>query len=300
MSKGSWLAACTLLLASGFWPVTSQAEVVRVRLVGSNQTGNPLLQYRQTLLESAIRAAGHTPDVRFCQLPKGVTSDKRAATEVSLGKRCNMLATSIGADFARGLSLVPVPIYLGGGGYRVLLHPARDEGLAGIRDLEGLKRLRIGSGRTWVDSDILRANGLQVVTSEYPNLFPMLKAGRFDVLPRAIFEVLPEVAHFGPGLAIDNRLLLHYPSDLFFYGAPENRRTNEIVAAGLDIMYHNGSFQALLRSHDSTRLALQQLDLPSRTVITLDNPYLSEEQQGILRRYHPEWQDSFPETQAVQ
>lgn len=300
MRKGSGLVACGLLLSVGLWAQAALAEVIHVRLVGSNQTDNPLLHYRQALLESAIHAAGHTPDVQFCSLPEGVTSDRRAATEVGLGTRCNMLATSIGAPFASQLDLIPVPLYLGGGGYRVLLRAEQGAALDGITSKEALASLRVGGGTTWVDSDIYRANGLRVVTSEYPNLFPMLKAGRFDVLPRAIFEVLPEVDHFGPGLVIDDRLLLHYPSDLFFYGSPENKHTNEIVASGLDIMYHNGSFQALLRSHDSTRLALQQLDLPSRIVITLDNPYLSEEQQGILRRYHPEWQDPFPATQAAQ
>lgn len=293
--NASPLTACGLLMLGWLWAQTAMAEVIEVRLVGSNQSDNPLLQYRQDLLESAIRAAGHTPDVRFCQLPKGVTSDKRAATEVRLGTRCNMLATSIGATFAKGLALIPVPLYLGGGGYRVLLHPSKEE-LTGIDDLESLKTLRIGSGRTWVDSDIFRANGLQVVASEYPNLFPMLKAGRFDVLPRAIFEVLPEVERFGPGLAIDSRLLLHYPSDLFFYGAPQNQRTNEIVATGLDIMYRDGSFQALLTSHASTSAALQQLNLPARRVIALNNHYLDEKQRDILKRYRPLWQDRYPGT----
>lgn len=298
MRHGSWLAACGLLLLTGGWASPALAEVIHVRLVGSNQTDNPLLQYRQALLTAAIQSAGHTPDVRFCQLPGKATSDKRAAAEVASGVRCNMLATSMGAAFTRPLSLIPVPIYLGGGGYRVLLSSANSARLDDIDSLATLRALRLGSGTTWVDTAIFRANQLNVVTSEYPNLFAMLKVGRFDALPRAVFEALPEVARFGPGIGIEPRLLIHYPGDLFFYGSPANAATNAIIASGLNIMYHSGAFHTFIRQHPSTRLALQQLDLSARLVIELENPYLGAEQREILRRYPPVWLDPYPSSAA--
>ncbi len=69
-----------------------------------------------------------------------------------------------------------------------LAHPlvsaANKDLLASARTLDDLRRLRFGQRQDWADTPILRANGLEVKTSQnYESLFRMLDAGRFEVFP---------------------------------------------------------------------------------------------------------------------
>ncbi|MDF5908869.1 hypothetical protein P4132_22180 [Pseudomonas aeruginosa] len=88
-----------------------------------------------------------------------------------------------------------------------------------MRTLDDLRRLRFGQRQDWADTPILRANGLEVKTSQsYESLFRMLDAGRFEVFPREVVvidgeleDALPRRAAPGdrpaPGPALPRGLL---------------------------------------------------------------------------------------------
>ena len=87
----------------------------------------------------------------------------------------------------READLLPIriPIYKGLISWRVFLVRADQRDLlAGVTRREQLEALRMGQRHDWPDTDILRANGLTVVTTPgYENLFRMLDAGRFELFP---------------------------------------------------------------------------------------------------------------------
>ena len=98
--------------------------------------------------------------------------------------------------------------------YRVLLIRRQDrERFAAIRTREQLLALRAGAGEHWSDAQIMRNNGLQVVTAaRHESLYPMLERGRFDFLPRALNELLDEQSAIaGRDLEHEQTLFLHYP-----------------------------------------------------------------------------------------
>lgn len=145
----------------------------------------------------------------------------------------------------RHLRPVRIPIDFGLIGWRVLLIRRDDAArFAGIDSVAGLDRLVAGQGHDWPDLTVLRDNGLQVIAATtYDGLFAMLERGRIDYVPRAISEVLGEAdAH--AGLSIEPRLLLHYPSALYFFVNPGNGALAEAIESGLESCLADGSLRA--------------------------------------------------------
>lgn len=149
--------------------------------------------------------------------------------------------------------------------------------LAGVADLAGLRRFSIGQGLGWPDVDVYRANGLEVLTvSGYENLFRMLLAGRFDLFPRGVGEVLGEFEARRaqmPRLAVEPRLLLFYPHPYHFHFAPSQAALAARVETGLRAMQADGSFDAHLWRHHGAAVAHARLR--QRRVLRLSNPDLT-------------------------
>lgn len=94
-------------------------------------------------------------------------------------------------DLEETLLPIRIPIYRGLIGWRIpLVSAANKDILASARTLDDLRRLRFGQRQDWADTPILRANGLEVKTSQnYESLFRMLDAGRFEVFPREVVVI---------------------------------------------------------------------------------------------------------------
>lgn len=111
---------------------------------------------------------------------------------------------------------IRIPIDKGLIGWRVALVREEDRHwLKSVRSLADLRPMRFGQHSDWSDTDILRDNGLQIVTSQnYANLFRMLDAGRFDLFPREVVVAWSEQARAteqGLKLVVDEHVVLHYP-----------------------------------------------------------------------------------------
>lgn len=120
-------------------------------------------------------------------------------------------------DLEETLLPIRIPIYRGLIGWRIpLVSAANKDILASARTLDDLRRLRFGQRQDWADTPILRANGLEVKTSQnYESLFRMLDAGRFEVFPREVVVIdgeLEDASRAGLHLAIDQHVALHYPA----------------------------------------------------------------------------------------
>jgi hypothetical protein len=137
-----------------------------VRMERAGETDNPVITYRKELLEKALQAAGKPYTIKSCDFPASV-SDARVRYGVNMQPYCDVIATSAGGRASRELALVPMPLYLGGNGYRVFM--ASQQGLAKVgkvRSLQQLGQLAIGSGNDWPDSDIMADAALQVVRDD--------------------------------------------------------------------------------------------------------------------------------------
>lgn len=172
---------------------------------------------------------------------------------------------------------IRIPIYKGLIGWRInLLRPADAQRLAGVARLDQLKALRFGQRHDWPDTPLLRANGLQVVTSpSYQGLFAMLAAGRFDAFPREVVTVWQErdqAERDGHLLVVDEHLVLHYPTAFYFFTSRATPQLAEDLRLGLEASITDGSFERLFQARHGETLRRARLD--RRKVIELHNPDL--------------------------
>ncbi|KPD31767.1 MULTISPECIES: substrate-binding periplasmic protein [Pseudomonas aeruginosa group] len=180
-------------------------------------------------------------------------------------------------DLEDALLPVRIPIYRGLIGWRLpLVSTAHKELLAPVRSLDDLRRFRFGQRQDWADTAILRANGLEVKTSQnYESLFRMLDAGRFEVFPREVVVVdgeLEDASRAGLHLAIDEHVVLHYPAAFYFFVSRQRPELADAIRRGLEKAIDDGSFERLFERHFKTLLG--KLALQNRRIIELENPYL--------------------------
>jgi Bacterial extracellular solute-binding proteins, family 3 len=210
-------------------------------------------------------------------------TEKRQAFELenATGKLTVMYLSTI-PEFERNLVPVRIPVDRDLGGYCVFLIRKEDRGrFQGLRTLDDLRRFKIGLGYGWIDVDILRSNGFEVVTgTSYDGLFEMLIQRRFDVFLRAATEVLDEVERRKvalPDLFIEESIVLFYPLPMYFWFAktPEGRRLAARAEEGMRAMIADGTYDAIFDRYQ--RHKIERLRLKERRLFRIENPFLGPE-----------------------
>jgi len=119
----------------------------------------------------------------------------RAVQQLLMGKNIDVIWTV--TSIAREEKLLPIriPLLKGLLGHRVLIIRKEDKKkFSSITSLEDLKHFSAGQGHDWPDTEILRANQIDVITAaNYEGLFTMLEARRFDYFPRGVNEAWQEL-----------------------------------------------------------------------------------------------------------
>jgi hypothetical protein len=196
------------------------------------------------------------------------------------GRLVNVLSAGVGQSAPspeRDMIPVAFPIDKGLLGYRVAFIDRRSQDrLLRVHGIEELRHLRVGQGSGWGDVRIYEHERIPVETTyDYESLVLMLLHGRFDLFPRGLWEVAPELAAYGtryPDLAVEQLLLLHYPFFEAFYVSRSAPRLAGRLTVGLERMVADGSFDAFFARHFGKLLA--DLNLRQRVVIELENPFL--------------------------
>lgn len=198
-------------------------------------------------------------------------SNARAIQMAVAGNLVNLYPAGVGqAVPEREMIPVPFPIDKGLLSYRVALINQRDqERFFRIQNVEDLRHLRVGQGSGWADTPIYEYNRIPIETApNFESLFPMLLNGRFDLFPRG----LSAYTQLFPDFAIEQHLLIHYPFCKVFYVSRSAPHLATRLAAGLERMVADGSFDALFADYYGKLLV--DLNLRQRLVIELENPFL--------------------------
>lgn len=235
---------------------------------------DPQQDYMVQLLQLAF--ARHGKQVELRPMPMDMAQG-RTMVEMARGDNELDLMWTMTNREREAMRLIPVRIPVDRGllGWRLLLVRAQEaEAWAQLRSLPELARKIAGQGHDWPDTDILRANGLQVGTSSsYEGLFRMLERGRIDYFPRSIMEVDAELAqHPRQGLVIAPQLMLYYPTASYYFFAPQHAAAAAWLRQGLEDCLADGSWDKLLQQHYGAMLARHQVR--QRRVFRLSNPLL--------------------------
>ena len=147
--------------------------------------------------------------------------------------------------------------------------------LAKVHNLAQLQQFSHGQGAGWVDTQILKDNGFDVVSvGQYESLFRMVATGRFDLFCRGLNELEEEWQSHRQlaGLKVEPNLMLYYPLPRFFYANPRDADGLKRVEEGVQLALADGSLQRLWSSHFGPSVAFAKP--AQRRLFRLTNPLL--------------------------
>ncbi|MGC8118925.1 hypothetical protein [Marinobacter sp. VGCF2001] len=281
------------------WPALVFLAVFQLQPVSASQGEQAsareyILWYRnydnpavRALVELALHKTPEFDDFRIVR--SAVISQGRALRELANPRRKLLDIANMATSAERESYVKAIPVPLDGGllGFRVCLtlpeHLALFDGVETLEDFRQ-RNIRIGQGSHWPDTEILKANGIGVVThARYEILFGMLRNQRFECFARSVSEVLFDIEHNNAeDLVIEPDLLLAYPMPSYLFVARGDHETAQRLRLGLERAIADGSFAVYLDTWFGK--AVSELGLDQRTILTLANPYLSEESRHIGRK----------------
>jgi hypothetical protein len=238
------------------------------------------MNYYWELLQAALEETAPKWGPFQIIISSKVISAARAELLLAASSEITITVRTTSTEREKALLAVMIPLDKGLTGYRLFLTKTQtQQRLNQVRSLGDLQQFSIGQGINWIDTDILRSAGLQVVTGpNYDSLFAMLEANRFDVFSRGINEIGMEFNFASArhaNLAIETGLMLYYPLPRYFFFSrtPEGERLARRVEEGLRLLIRNGKFDK--RYQAFKRSILVGLKVSGRRIFRINNPYLS-------------------------
>ena len=276
--KAICLASATLLLYCASRVMA--AEPMRYIHPPPESNADVRLNYYWELLQAALEETTPRWGPFQITVSPNVVSAARAELLLAGSSDITITVRTTSTDREKTLQAVMIPLDKGLTGYRLFMTKApTQQRLSQVRTLQDLKQFSIGQGINWIDGDILRNAGFNVVTGpNYESLFAMLEANRFDLFSRGINEIGMEF-NFASGrysyLTIEKSLMLYYPLPRYFFFSrtKDGERLAHRVEEGLRLLLKNGKFDK--RYQAFKRSILVDLQLAGRRIFRLDNPYLS-------------------------
>jgi hypothetical protein len=267
--------------------LAEQSQVMRVKHYDMGYTPS-IRAFQRDLLHLLMQRTEAEYGPYELELYHQPLTSNRSKLVLQEGKKINVLFapewTGWGVDAGRVLEL-DLPIYKGLQGLRHLIVKAdRFSDFLEIKNLADFKKLSAGQGASWLDAQVLRANG--IVTEEgqnFDNLMPMLQKSRFDYLPLSILEtdaVLKARDRQLMDVMLVDNLMIFYPLPSFLYLPSHEARLAERLVRGFSILKKNGDLDRLFQQHFyAVRDALAG---KNKRLVILKNPALSEAKNNVV------------------
>nr|WP_229416749.1 transporter substrate-binding domain-containing protein [Massilia eburnea] len=269
-AAGLLLAAASTLACAA--DTASSAPLMRFILPSVTPGSEVQVTYFHLLLRLALEKTEGPFSIEF--YPYELTSPRRAL-EIKRNGVINIMWDGTNVQRERELLPIRVSLVRDLNDYRVFMIRKEDEArFRDVRTLEELRKMTAGAGANWPSVDVLRHNGLKVETTvNYSSLFPMLKAKRFDFMPRGVHEAWAEEQQYGKeGLMVEPTIFLHYRVPFYFFVSKDNKAMAERVERGLKLAQADGSFDKLLNGYPAFRRALAEIAGHKRKVFELELP----------------------------
>lgn len=253
------------------------ADVSTVRYKGPEDADDRRQEYFIDLLGQVMeRTRDGFGDYRLEQVQRHMFQ-ARALRYLEQGRLIDVVWTMTSVERERQVLPVRVPLFRGLLGYRIFIiresEQARFDAIDSLASLAGMIGVQ---GHDWPDLDILRHNGLNIMSAPtYGEIFELLAKGRYDYFPRGVTEAFQELAtHANLPIAVEQSILVYYPTAMYFFVSRANGALATRLGAGLRAMVADGSLDRFLRSHPNTRAAFETGSLENRRRFDLENPLL--------------------------
>ncbi len=274
---------CCFVVSTFLLPVwaaaTEKPLIVKTRsLRGTSSNYDETKEYKYQLLQLILAKTEQTDGPFKIETPH---QEGPQARDIDLLKEgyFDVVLTMTSKERERDFHPIRIPIYKGLYGYRLAIINQGDQSkFSAIRTQEDFQKLWAGQNEVWPDTQILRANGFNVVgTSGYVELFAMLKERRFDFFPRGVHEPWKELADVKiPGLVVETDLAIHYPAPGYIFTKKDNQKLADRLERGFSMAIEDGSFDRLFYNHPHMKEVLERANLKNRKIFELKNPLLPE------------------------
>ncbi|WP_026193585.1 transporter substrate-binding domain-containing protein [Teredinibacter turnerae] len=271
---GRLLCTCSLLFGLEQSALGAEPVVVTYPKLDGGKAYNNRLAYFESLLALALESS----DLPFVLKPYGLPMSNADRNRQNLQQRVYDVAWIHTTPALEGsLTAVKIPLMKGLIGWRLMFVRAEDvAAFQQVESVEDLRNLVAGQGYDYPDNSILTAAGLELRTGLHrDNVVQMLLKNRVDYFPRSITEIYDEWSLLGePGLAIEQHLVLRYPSAFYFFVRRGDEQLATALTKGLRTAHENGSFDALFMKHFGEYI--RHSNLERRKVISIPYPRLDE------------------------
>lgn len=159
----------SLIAAIGLAAVTISASASAEVLKYNQSDSDPNGYYAEKMIKLALSHIDTKYDLKV--VPGDMTQTRMV--EDTLNNSLDIIWAGTSRDLEEQLELVKIPLYKGLLGHRLLIIRKGDQAkFDQVKNIEDLRKLKLGQGTAWADTKILQANGLNVVkTMKYQNLF---------------------------------------------------------------------------------------------------------------------------------
>jgi len=202
---------------------------------------------------------------------------KRSELYLERGQLVDALALTVTKARDQRFLAVTIPISKGLIGYRLfVIRKGQNHVFSAVKSIRDLSEYTAGQGNGWADTDILRHNGLPVITSSsIKNLIRMLVNKRFDYFPSGVLQIARAISSYKAlDVELEKNLVLAYPSMTALYVNADNKALAARLQYGLNKAYQDGSFDTFFNTHPTSVAALKNLNLDVRTSLKLCNSVL--------------------------
>lgn len=238
-------------------------------------------KYFYSLLELALqKTQASDGPFQINQARDNHTSSRLLAELMRDNPSINVVWTSNSKQRQDTLLPIKISILHGLNSYRAFLIRKEDQQkFAQVHSLKDLSQYKAGQGAQWPDTSVMLENGLPVMaTAQADLLFDMLAAKRFDYFPRGLHETWYEqAANAYKGLVVEQTLLLHYPSPMYFFVNKKETALANRIERGLRIAMQDGSFDALFFSIPSFKHGFEELHQSNRLVLNLNSDFQDQD-----------------------
>jgi hypothetical protein len=263
----------SVLLSSATYADT-QKKPEHIRIQDLEKIHDPIATYIVEILALAIKKSGEAYVIE--KLAGETIPQARQILDMSHNRgQLDVIWTMTSDEREREILPIRVPIDKGFFGWRIaFVNGDNPKLLHSVKTKADLAKFKAGQGYLWPDTEILRSNGLPVVTGSDETLANMLTAKRYDYFPRPIIAIWNEQKNQKEysGLAIDNTFVLHYPTAFYFFVAPKQKKLAEDLTRGLERAVADGSFDIVFNKY--FRQYIQQADINNRIIFELNNPLI--------------------------
>lgn len=267
------IAGAVLLCACA---LAGAAETLKLVVPPFAYNNRPETVYFYRLLEMVLKRTEATDGPFSINTFPGQMSANRSVMELQKNGVINLIWNGTTPERERDLLPVKISLIRELNSYRLCLIRKDDQPrFDDIKTLADLRKLVAGSGTQWPDTDILRANGLPVMTTtHHASLFPMLAAKRFDYTARGIYEVFGEAQqHADKGIMIDDKIMIYYALPIYFFVNKDNTALAGRLERGLKAVIADGSFDRLLMSVPGFKRGMDELRKTKRRLLVLESPF---------------------------